>query len=111
MVTYDPPVRPGGSFTAYDFVLNGGNQTAGASTSRAFLSTDGTVGGDIALTGPRDVPALASGTSSFESQEYTVPAGTYRVGSCADTDDAVAEADETNNCLVSTFQVTVTATG
>jgi trimeric autotransporter adhesin len=107
-----PPaqIAPGGAFTAADTVTNQGNQTAGAPTSRYYLSGDPLKGaGDVLLAGTRAVAALAAGAASAGTRVVTVPAttpaGTYYLLACADDLLAVAESDNNNNCLVSTATV------
>ena len=111
----NPPslALPGSSFAVTDTVANQGGATAGASTSRYYLSLD-TVkdGSDILLTGSRVVPVLAMGASSGASVTLTIPSTTplrkYYLLACADDTAAVAEIDESNNCRASTTTVQVT---
>jgi subtilase family serine protease len=73
-----------------------------------YLSTDTTKSsGDKLLTGTRSVPALGPGASSTGTLTVTVPTtttlGTYYLLACADDSlgGAVAESNETNNCITS----------
>jgi len=95
---------PGGTFTVTDTIQNQGGGTAGASTTRFYLSTNSTLdAGDVPL-GGRDVPQLAPGASHAGSALLTVPLGTaggsYYVIALADGDKAVAETSESNNTRV-----------
>ena len=99
-------VNPGASFTVSDTVTNKGSATAGASSTRYYLSVDTVLGpGDIPVTGGRAVAALAPGAISTGSATVTVPAsaphGLYFVLACADGAGAVAENSESNNCRAS----------
>ena len=85
-------VNPGATFTVSDTVTNTGSATAGASTTRYYLSVDTVLGpGDISLTGARPVDALDPGAvSTGSSPTLAVPAnaahGLYFVLACADGD-------------------------
>jgi hypothetical protein len=110
-----PPatIRAGLTFTIADTVQNQGVVDAKASTTRYYLSLDGTRGGgDVLLGGKRPVPALAAGAFSQGALlSVTVPASTplatYSVLACADDTSVVVETDEAN-CRASSSQVTVT---
>jgi len=122
-ITTNPPApirAPGTTFSVTDTVQNRGPATAGASTTRYYLSLDAAKGaGDTLLTGTRAVPALepiptltATGTHSG-TVTVTIPAATplntYFLLACADDLNAVAESNEGNNCIASaTATVTVT---
>jgi tetratricopeptide (TPR) repeat protein len=116
----DPPgqVTEGGTFGLDDTVA-GGAEPAPASTTRFYLSPDGpasllerkstaTALGDVAMGGRREVPALAPNATSSSTTPtlVTVPPGTrpgtYFVLACADDREAVAEADEGDNCVMAT---------
>ena len=92
----------GTTITVSDTARNSGSGTAGASTTRYFLSTN-TVwdAADIVLDGERAVPALATGATSTGSVVVTVPAdlaaGIYYLMAVADATGVVPEASETNN--------------
>lgn len=110
----DPPATatPAGAFLVGETVHNRGAATAGASSTRYYLSSDATKdGADILLTGSRSVLALSPGESSPGSTAATVPSATavglYFLIACADDADLVAETNETNNCATSTEQVQV----
>ena len=101
-----------GSFSVTDTAKNNGAATAGASTTRYYLSLD-TVksSGDKLLTGSRAVPSLAAGVQSSGTVTVTVPSttalGSYFLLACADDAKVVAESNENNNCKASATKVTV----
>jgi subtilase family serine protease len=110
----NPPgaARPGTRFTVTDTARNEGTVTAGASTTRYYLSTDTRKNaGDFLLTGSRAVPALAPGAVSSKAVTVTIatatPPGTYVLLACADEANAVVETEEGNNCLASAGTITV----
>ena len=104
----------GGTFRATDITRNVGVVTAGASTTRYYLSLD-TVrdASDILLGGSRAIPALAPNAFSTDTVTVTIltgtPAGRYFLLACADDLGAVNESNETNNCRASvgTLQVSL----
>ena len=109
-----PPagVAPGGKFAVTDTVMNDGNATAAATTTRYYLSHDPSRdASDVLLTGTRAVTSLAGGASSSGSKTVTVPLaapeGTYYLFACADDLLKVAEASEANNCLATAATVLV----
>ena len=111
----NPPTlaRPGTSFSATDTVRNQGAAAAGASATRYYLSADKQkTAGDVLLGGSRSVASLAAGQASSGSATVTIPSsmplGTYYLLACADELNAVAETNETNNCLASAATVNVT---
>ena len=92
----------GAAFTVNDTVQNQGGGPALASTTRFYLSINGSVdASDVLLDGARAVPALAGGASSAGSTPLVVAAGTapgtYYVIAQADGAGVVAETSETNN--------------
>jgi subtilase family serine protease len=96
-------LAPGGKLTVTDTVRNDGNVGAGASTTRYYLSADGTFdGGDVLLTGSRPVGTLAPGAVSSGNKTVTLPLsladGSYHVIACADAALKVEELSESNNC-------------
>ena len=110
----NPPAAaaPGTSFSATDTVKNQGAATAGASTTRYYLSADTQRNvGDVLLGGSRSVPNLAAGQSSSGSATVAIPSsvalGTYYLLACADDLAAVTETNEGNNCLASATTVTL----
>jgi subtilase family serine protease len=110
----NPPAAslPGNSFSVTDTAKNQGNADAGTSTTQYYLSVDKMKGAtDILLTGSRDVPALAVGESSTGKVDVAITsgiaAGAYYLLACADDLKAVAESNETNNCIASTSRVQI----
>jgi subtilase family serine protease len=110
------PVRvPGTTFSVTDSTLNAGAVASGPSTTRYYLSLDGTKNaGDTLLVGIRAVPGLAAGASSSGTVTVTIPAATplnnYVLLACADDTNSVAETNEGNNCLTASGSATVTVT-
>jgi len=110
----NPPAaaRPGMSFAVTDTARNQGVLTAGASTTRYYLSADAQKGADDKLLiGARSVAALAAGAVSTQTVTVTIPAttppDTYFLLACADDAKVVVESDEGNNCRASAAVVTV----
>jgi subtilase family serine protease len=106
-----PTATPGSSFSVSDTTQNIGAVSAGASTTRYYLSLDGTIGGDKLLTGTRSVGTLDPGTNSPGTVNVTIPtstaAGSYFLLACADDTKVVTETNETNNCKASAGKVTI----
>jgi len=97
----------GGSFRVTDITRNVGAASAGASTTRYYLSLDAIRGaGDILLSGVRAIPPLAPGAVSTAAVTVFIPsgtpAGTYLLLACADDLGVVAETNEGNNCSAAT---------
>jgi subtilase family serine protease len=110
----NPPAQtaPGRTFSMSDTVVNQGQASAAASSTRYYFSLDPLKNaGDMLLTGTRAVPLLVAGATATGPRTVTVPstvpAGTYRVLACADDTAKVSEALETNNCKASTGTVQV----
>jgi hypothetical protein len=104
----------GDTFDVTDTTANQGDATAGASTTRYYLSGDGILDEDAELlNGIRAIPELAATADDTGQVSVTVPTdtapGMYYFVACADDLDAVEEFDETNNCLVSENTVNVIA--
>ncbi len=99
----------GGSLQISDTVLNLGSGNAGASVTGFYLSMDGVTKGTYL--GSRSVVALsAGGSSGAVTTTLTLAAsvkGTYYVMACADSNSAISEANETNNCKASTVTMSV----
>jgi len=101
-------INAGGSFVLSDTVRNSNgpadDETArNAFTVRFFLERGTALFPTTVVLGTRTVPAgLGVGASNTASTTLAVPAriatGTYRLRICADSGNAVAERDETNNC-------------
>jgi hypothetical protein len=108
-----PPmeVTSGSRFNIVDSASNQGTATAGPSTTRFYFSLYGVKDKTaVLLIGSRAVPALAPATASSGTTSVTVPkmaSGRYYLLACADDLNAVAESDETNNCVASAAVVFV----
>ncbi len=91
----------GQSISITETTRNQGGGEAGPSTTRLFLSTNGSYGESDILIGTRSVPALSAGASSSGSTNVTIPAdtaaGTWYIVAYADGEGAVAETIENNN--------------
>ena len=114
MAVSAPPAAaaPGTSFTVADSVQNLSAAGAKASTTRYYLSLDAVRdGGDVLLSGHRNLSPLAADGTSGGSTTVAVPAttvpGVYRVFACADARLTVREADEANNCLAAATTVRI----
>jgi probable HAF family extracellular repeat protein len=110
----DPPVaaRIGAKISLTDTVINQGTAPTGTSSTRYYLSLDGTWSADdLLLTGSRSVSILQPGAMSVGSKLVTIPLttprGSYYVLACADDLRKVAEADEVNNCGASATIVAI----
>jgi subtilase family serine protease len=112
-VTNPPPIAAPGDVTRVtDTVKNAGTVTAGASTTRYYLSSGTQKGAnDVLLTGTRSVSSLTAGQSSSGNVNATIPVttpqGLYYLLACADDLNAMTEANDSNNCLASTTRVQV----
>ncbi len=107
----------GNSIIVSDMTINYGNATAGASTTKYYLSTTPALGGTAVQIGTaRAVGSLTAGASSTGPTTITIPVGTtpgtYYVIAKADagalpTDaGVVAESNETNNTSIKVVTVT-----
>ena len=110
----DPPqtAKIGTAFSITDTAGNAGVLAAPASTTRFYLSKDGSKGaGDTVLKGTRAVPFLGARKVSVGSTLVTIPnvvAGPYHVLACADDLNVVKEVSDTNNCIASVGVIQVT---
>jgi hypothetical protein len=110
----NPPAMAvvGDSFSVTETVRNQGTETAGASTTRYYLSRDTKRGSDVRLDGTRPVGSLLPGASSTGTANVTISAttapGTYFLLACADDRKRVPETNEKNNCRASGTLVGVT---
>ncbi len=92
----------GSTISVSDTVTNDGQGASGSFVVKLYLSADATIDpfSDIFL-GQRSVTSLAGGASSAADTSVTIPsgtaAGTYYLGSIADSQGEVTETDETNN--------------
>ncbi|MBI2833791.1 MAG: hypothetical protein HYX76_05125 [Acidobacteria bacterium] len=88
-----------------DTTRNQGGAAAAASTTKFYLSADGTLDGGDTLLGGRGIPGLAAAASSAGSSSVTVPGatapGAYYVIAKADADNVVTEIAEGNNTKAS----------
>ena len=110
-VSIPPAAAPGTSFPVTDTVQNQGSGSAGASTTRHYLSLDALKdAGDTLLSHTRSVPGLGASATSTGTVSVTIPSGTalgnYFLLACADDAGTVAESNEANNCLASSLQIT-----
>lgn len=113
----DPPattVAGNGSygFTITDTVVNQGQLTAPATTTRYYVSLDAVRdSSDFRFNATRAIPSLAPGGSSTGTVTVIAPSaapeGLYYVLACADDTLVVPEGSETNNCKASSTQVRV----
>ena len=94
-------IAAGSSATANTTVLNQGGGAAGTSTTRFYLSTNGSFDTSDILIGTRTVGALGPAQSESGAATITIPAGTpagtYFLLVVSDADNVVAETVETNN--------------
>jgi subtilase family serine protease len=90
-------------------ITNQGAASAGASTTRFYLSTNYALDGSDQMLGTRQVPELASGQASAATTNLTIPpntlTGLYYVIVVADADSAVAESSDTNNTRYNTTRI------
>ena len=112
----NPPAAAaaGASFTVSDTVANAGGTSAGASTTRYYLSTVATrTSAALLLSGSRPVSLLAPSGTSAGTASVTIPTavgpGLYYLLSCADDLAQVAESNETNNCLAAAGRLQLAA--
>jgi YVTN family beta-propeller protein len=106
-------VNKGANFSLSNGVKNQGGSKAGAFVVAFHLSTNTTYGDgdDVVITQTRSITSLAIGATSSASTTLTVPSstssGTYYVCANADSNNTVAEGDETNNprCTTTTINV------
>ena len=110
----DPPalLAPGAAFSVTVSTTNQGSVSAGASTTRFYLSQDSLKDpADLLITSTLSVPALAPAATTTGSLSLTLPAttplGPYRLLACADDKALIIESSETNNCLASVAVVDV----
>jgi subtilase family serine protease/subtilisin family serine protease len=108
---FSAPVASGAglSLVITDTTKNQGSNSAGASTTKFYLSADNILdAGDIPL-GSRAVPILAANVSSSGSTSVTIPAATtaglYYIIAKADADNVVAEINEGNNSAYRSIQI------
>jgi subtilase family serine protease len=94
-----------------DTVLNQGQVATAASTTRYYLSSNGTAKTKL-LTGTRPIPPLNPAGTLTGTATVTVPPntvlGSYYLLACADDTTNVPESNEGNNCRASATTVQVT---
>src|SRR3989304_2959598 len=99
----------GATISVSDTTKNQGGGAAESSTTKFYLSTNGTVDGGDVLLGSRAIAGLTPGTSSAGSTTLTIPAGaatgSYYVIAQVDGDSAVAETQEGNNTIARSIQI------
>jgi subtilase family serine protease len=106
-------VAAGANFSLSNSVKNQGGSKSGAFVIAFHLSTDNNYGGgdDVVITQTRSITSLAIGATSTASTTLTVPSltasGTYYVCAMADSNNTVAEGDETNNSRCTTTTINV----
>jgi hypothetical protein len=108
------PLRPGGSISVVHITKNLGVATAGASTTRYYLSKNVVKSSDdILLTGSQTDPALVPGGQTAITTALTagVPAttapGPYKLLGCANDVKPVAETTNANNCFAANETLTI----
>ncbi len=101
-MTVASTLTAGSTVSVTETVLNQGAGASGPSTTRFYLSINGTLdAADAVLGGSRSVAALIAGASSGGATLVAIPAGTapgtYFFFAKADADSTVAESLESNN--------------
>jgi subtilase family serine protease len=100
----------GTSFSASDTTRNQGVDTAPASATVFYLSSNSTLDAADVVIGSRNVSPLAPGLSETGPATLTIPstwpAGSYYIIAKSDGGDDIAEAQETNNTRVKSITVT-----
>jgi len=98
-----------GAETSINFqVMNLGSGDAGASTTYFYLSDDDVIDATDTLLSTEATGALLAGESVFPSTQFVLPAdvvGAHYIGIVVDGDDAILEADETNNITTLSIDV------
>nr|WP_281282937.1 CARDB domain-containing protein [Geomonas ferrireducens] len=91
-------------------MYDGSTADAGTSTTKLYFSTNNTLDASDIYLGNRFVPAIAAGSSQNGSTNVTIPAGiavgTYYIIAVADSDNTVAEKNETNNIYARSISIT-----
>jgi subtilase family serine protease len=106
-----PTLALGDTFVVTDTVANQGGGDAGTTTTRFYLSADGTA--KTKFLGERAVGPLVAttGTDGPTDTTVTVPPGTagtsYFLMACADDKLNVGESNERDNCIASTMATNV----
>lgn len=113
-VSFQPlTVEAGQAIDVTDSVRNTGQSAAGSFVVGIYLSADTTITTTDTLIGLRAVPSLAVGAQSQATGAITIPPsvvpGSWYVGTVADTQGELAEADEFDNHAVSPIPIEITA--
>lgn len=99
----------GTTISVTETTRNNGRGSAGASTTRFYLSKNRTLDAGDALLGSRAIPALAGGASSTGTTSVTIPSGTstgrYYIIAKADGHNAITETNENNNTRYRTIRI------
>jgi subtilase family serine protease len=99
----------GTSISASDTTKNDGGDTAVASITRFFLSSDSSLDASDVLLAARPIPSVGPGLSDAGWVALPIPvstpAGTYYIIAKADGDNAIAEALENNNTRARSISV------
>lgn len=99
----------GATITVTETTKNQGVNSAGASTTRLYLSTNSTLDAADIVLGNRTVLALAPGATNSGSVSVTIPpgtaTGTYSLIDQADADNVVPETNESNNKKTKSIQI------
>jgi len=109
-VTAPSSAAAGTTITASDTTWNQGADTAPASATAYYLSTNGTLDAADVLLGTRAVPSLAVNISQSGSVSLMIPAstpaGSYIIIAKGDGNDSIAEVLETNNTRTRSISIT-----
>ena len=113
-VTFTPPaVAPGGNVTVVQTIKNvaAAPGSAGASTSRLFLSLNRSAPTSVGELGLFSVPPIAAGATTTVSTPLVIPGGTapglYYVAASANVMGFVPEAHVENNLATSLWRLIV----
>jgi uncharacterized delta-60 repeat protein len=105
------PTSAGAGFvvTLNDTTGNVGVGSAGATSTRFYLSSDTSIGAGDVLLGGRSLASLAPGGSSAGATNVTIPAGTangsYFIVARADDANQASESSESNNTRAITIRI------
>jgi hypothetical protein len=105
----------GQSLTVQGDVRNGGAAASGAFTVRVYASTDATINTSDTLLATVNMPSIPGTEWVRMTATTTIPVSlsvgtTYRIGWMIDSANVVSESNESNNTVLMTQQLTVTAT-
>jgi trimeric autotransporter adhesin len=105
-------VVAGASINVTDTTRNQGGDTASASRTMFYLSSNSSLDAGDQLLGPREVSSLDPGLNGTGSALLLIPAstaaGTYYIIAKSDGDDALQESLETNNTRIRTITIAAT---